>query len=865
MVAMNEIIDGILKEMDIDADEISLRKGYLELSANDKALLKELHDQLNAARPYFIDDFYAHLAAFTPTRALIPDVPTLERLKQKQSEYFDRLTAGEYDWDYVRDRLRVGVAHQHVGLPPQWYLGAYSKYLINLLPEVWHITQGDADKTLAALRALIRIIFFDIGLAIDTYIHADRRAIESLKAFAENIVASLPLCLLVISAEHRIVSANLPCRTLFGLSADHLAGKHLEEILPKVGVQEAADEVLATGKARRGMTVKLSGGGEEKYLRISIARLDSAEKQPPEAAQLLLAVENLTEEERLRALTMDSAERVRSIMDNVIDGIITINEHGIVESFNRSAQRIFGHTADEVIGRNVSMLMPEPYHSEHDGYLARYLSSHQAACLNFGVREVLGRRKDGSTFPMNLATSEMRLGDRRLFIGIARDITEHKQDKERLDYLANFDELTGLPNRNLFQDRLSQRLTHAFRHDNQPVALLFLGLDRFKAINDTLGHDHGDLLLHAVAQRLKDCVRTEDTVARAGGDEFAIILTDVKGPQDAVRVAEKVLEAFRHPFLVREQELFISASIGIALYPSDGADTQTLLKNAGVAMDRAKEKGKNTYQFYTAGMNSQALARLTLENRLRRALERNEYLLHYQPMVDVASGKITSVEALIRWRHAQSGLVPPAEFIPLLEDTGLIVPVGAWVLRTACAQARFWQTINPCTIGVSVNLSARQFNDPRLAEQIGQILADTGLEPHLLELEITESMLMQNVETAIDTLNALHGMGVRLAIDDFGTGYSSLSYLRRFPIHSLKIDRSFVDGVTTNPDDAAIADAILALAHTLNLRVIAEGVETAEQLQYLRSRRCDMAQGYLLSKPLPAEEITRMLGEDKRL
>ncbi|MEQ6341162.1 MAG: PAS domain S-box protein, partial [Gammaproteobacteria bacterium] len=474
MESMDELIDSILREMDIDADEISLRKDYLEIIANDEALLKELHGHLSAARSYFIDDFYAHLAAFTPTQALIPDARTLVRLKQKQSEYFDRLTAGEYDWDYVRDRLRVGVVHQRVGLAPQWYLGAYSKYLINLLPEVWHITQGDADKTLAALRALIRIIFFDMGLAIDTYIHADRRAIESLKAHAENIVVSLPLCLLVISTEHRVVSANLPCGALFGLSADHLTGKHLEEILPETGIQEAVDEVLATGKARQGMAVKIASEGETKYLRISIARLDSAEKQPPEAAQLLLAVENLTKEEKLRARAIEAAEHTRAIMDNVIDSIITINEHGIIESFNRSAQRVFGYDADEVIGQNVNMLMPEPHHSQHNGYVARYLSTRQARCLNFGVREIQGLRKDGSTFPMNLAVSDMQLGDRFLIIGIVRDITEHKQDKERLHYLVNFDELTGLPNRNLFQDRLSQRLTHAFRHDNQPVALLFL-------------------------------------------------------------------------------------------------------------------------------------------------------------------------------------------------------------------------------------------------------------------------------------------------------------------------------------------------------------------------------------------------------
>ena len=864
MRSLDGIIDDIIREMGIDTAEASLRKDYLEFTGQDAALLKKLHERLREARPYFIDDFYAHLMLFDGTRALVSDAQTLPRLKQKQSEYFDTLTMGEYGWDYVKDRLRVGIVHQRVGLDPKWYLGAYCKYLTSLLPEVWSITEGDADKTLAALRALIKIIFLDMGLAIDTYIHADHQTIRAMKEFAENIITSLPLCLLTLSADLRIISANLPCKTLFGLGADELTGKHLEEILAGAGVKEMAEQALTASNPLHGIIVKITCGGEEKYLRVAITRFNAAGEYLPGGARLLLIMEDLTEEERLRAATAESDERVRAIMDNVIDGIITINEHGIVESFNRSTQRIFGYSADETIGQNVKMLMPEPYHSEHDSYLEQFVTTHQAACLGLGVREVLGRRKDGTIFPMDLATSEVRLSGQRLFIGVVRDITEHKQARERLAYLVNFDDLTGLPNRSLFQDRLCQALAHAARH-HQNMAILFLDLDRFKVINDTLGHDSGDLLLQAVAKRLIGCVQEEDTVSRLGGDEFGMILTDIVGPEDTIRVVNKILAAFQQSFTIRDQDLFITPSIGISLYPSDGDDAQSLLKNADTAMYRAKEKGKNAYQFYTVDMNDKALTRLTLETRLRRALERDEYLLHYQPMADIASGRITSVEALIRWRHPQAGLVPPMEFIPLLEDTGLIVAVGEWVLRTACAQANAWQAIASSPVCVSVNLSGRQFSDPNLADLIGRILTETGLKPHLLELEITESILMQNIETAIDTLNLLHKMGVKLAIDDFGTGYSSLSYLRRFPIHTLKIDRSFVSDVTTNTDDAAIATAIILLAHTLSLRVVAEGVETKEQLRFLRSRRCDMMQGYLFSKPQPSEVLTEMLREDKRL
>ncbi len=449
-------------------------------------------------------------------------------------------------------------------------------------------------------------------------------------------------------------------------------------------------------------------------------------------------------------------------------------------------------------------------------------------------------------------------------VGSWMDITERKQAEEIVRYLAYYDALTGLPNRMLFNDRLTLAIAHA-RRNKQKLAIMFLDLDRFKTINDTLGYAVGDRLLQGVAERLKNYLRGEDTLARLGSDRFMLLLPGIIQVEDVAKIAQKLLEAFKRPFHFGDHELYVAASIGITLYPNDGEDIQTLMKNADTALYRAKEQGRDTYQFYTPSMNATALERLKLENSLRRALEREEFVIYYQPQVSLSTGEIVGVEALVRWQHPDLGMVPPMQFIPLAEETGLIVPLGLWVLREACAQNKAWQKSGLPALCMAVNISARLFKQPDLVETIARILKETQLDPNYLELELTEGTIMENAEAAIKTLHQLKEMGVHLSIDDFGTGYSSLSYLKRFPIDTLKIDRSFVWDITTDPDDAAITVLIINMAHNLGLKVVAEGVETKEQLEFLRSHHCDLFQGYLFSQPISAEAFIKLLQEERRL
>ncbi len=450
----------------------------------------------------------------------------------------------------------------------------------------------------------------------------------------------------------------------------------------------------------------------------------------------------------------------------------------------------------------------------------------------------------------------------KLLTELAGDISfalEYIEKESRLNYLAYYDVLTGLPNRTLFQDRLDQALTSANRREGR-LALLLIDLDDFKHINDSLGHHAGDLLLQQLATRLAGSLREGDTVARIGGDEFVSILSNVASEEDASVVTQKILKLAAEPYTIDGHELFVTCSIGISFYPKDGEDAETLLQHADAALYRAKKQGGNNAQFCTAEMNAKALQRLTLENELRHALKRQEFLLHYQPRVNLHSGEITGMEALVRWQHPKQGLlIPPGGFIPVAEDSGLIVPLGAWVLHTACAQNKAWQTAGFKPVCVAVNLSARQFRQQDLVELVTRTLQETGLDAAYLELELTESMVMQDVETTIVTLTRLKEVGVKFSIDDFGTGYSSLSYLKRFPIDFLKIDQSFVRDLNTDPDDAAIVKAIISMAHDLGLKVIAEGVETQEQKSFLQLGHCDEMQGYLFSKPVPAKELELLL------
>ncbi|ULA68297.1 MAG: putative Diguanylate cyclase [Nitrospira sp.] len=482
---------------------------------------------------------------------------------------------------------------------------------------------------------------------------------------------------------------------------------------------------------------------------------------------------------------------------------------------------------------------------------------------------------NGTDFVIHLQAEGVREEetDEITVIGTAQDITERKQAERAIHQLAYYDSLTGLANRVLFKDRLSNALSYAARH-HQHLATLFIDLDRFKIINDTLGHTVGDLLLTHVAERLSDSVRQSDSVsrhadhepthalARLGGDEFTILLTALPQPEDAGRVARRILESLAHPFSIDGHEIFISASIGISIFPSDGSTVEALLKNADTAMYHAKEQGRNNCQYYSSGLNAAAAERLDLENELRRALEREEFVVFYQPKLNIHSRRILGAEALVRWKHPKRGLVPPGVFLNAAIDTGLIRSMDEWVLREACRQVRVWEKAGLPAITISANVSNSLFHGRTLPATVADALRDSGLNPAQLELELTESIAMRDVEASVTMLEGLRTMGVRLSIDDFGTGYSSLSYLQRFPLSRLKIDQSFVRDLLTNENNVKITRAIIAMAHSLNLSVLAEGVETEGQLARLREEGCDEVQGYLFSRPVCAEEFEKLLKGD---
>ena len=461
-----------------------------------------------------------------------------------------------------------------------------------------------------------------------------------------------------------------------------------------------------------------------------------------------------------------------------------------------------------------------------------------------------------------LRETEKKLSEKSL--QITSILGHHKEAEQNLAQMTSYDVLTGLPNRFLFLDRLGHAISQSAR-SHRMIAVMLLDIDNFKNINDTLGHTHGDLLLQDIADRLRRCVREDDTLARIGGDEFAIVLEGVSEIEEIALIAQKIVDIFSLPFAPSSQEIYVTPSIGITIYPMDGHDSDSLLKNADAAMYSAKEYGRNHFRFYTTDMNALAIERFAMEGALRRAMEREEFTLHYQPQVDIKSGRVIGVEALLRWNHPERGLVPPGEFIPLLEENNLIIPVGEWVLRTACAQCRTWQDAGLPALRMAVNLSARQFRQDNLVEMIDSILRETGISPKLLELELTEGLLMENTSETSMILGQLKSRGVQVAIDDFGTGYSSLSYLKRFPIDRLKIDQSFVRDIITDSNDAAIAVAVISLGRSLGLSVIAEGVETGDQLEFLGVQKCDEYQGYHFSRPVPPEEIVCLFKPENSL
>jgi diguanylate cyclase (GGDEF)-like protein/PAS domain S-box-containing protein len=557
----------------------------------------------------------------------------------------------------------------------------------------------------------------------------------------------------------------------------------------------------------------------------------------------------------------EAALHTLCILDNMLDGVLTINKRGMIESVNKAALKLFGYHANELLGRNVGMLMPEPYSGEHDQQMQLFKPT-DSHYLVGKPRDILCKRKDGSVFPISLSVSKIARPGRPCFVGVIRDITQRRQQEEEIQRLAFFDPLTQLPNRRLLMDRLKQALVISAR-SGQHGALMFLDLDHFKLLNDTLGHDLGDALLKQVAARLKTCVREGDTVARLGGDEFVVLLeglsaTSTDSAADADSVANKILVALSQPYALRWHHHESTPSIGIVIFRGDQESTEALLKKADLAMYQAKAAGRNTARFFDSAMQASISGNALLEQDMRRGLARQEFMLLYQFQVDV-QGVPIGAEALLRLNHSTRGLVPPAQFIGLAEQTTVGQLLGQWVLDTACNQLVLWaQQLATAHWTLAINVGSSQFGNERFVSQIATALHKTGADPRRLKLELTESMLMNDDAETRARMHAIKALGVGFSLDDFGTGYSSLLHLQRLPLDQLKIDKSFVQDLLTQPGDATVARSVVALGHSLGLTVIAEGVETAEQRNLLAELGCDAFQGYFFGRPAPAAELVHI-------
>jgi diguanylate cyclase (GGDEF)-like protein/PAS domain S-box-containing protein len=723
---------------------------------------------------------------------------------------------------------------------------------------IWHHRRKDgsmisADISYHALNFMGRAAFFVLADDVTEQINAEAEAQRS-NQMLETVIDNIPQRIFWKDQESRYLGCNMAFARDAGLSyPEQVVGKSDSDMPWRAFaglLNEHDNEVVTTGVPKMNFEVDLVIDGVHRTTVTSKLPFTDSDGR---VIGVLGSYTDITERKRA-----DLALRLQSrALDASVNAILITAPSpagNLIEYVNPAFMRITGYDPGEVIGHDCRVLQRDDREQEGVALIR------QALAANREVSAVMRNyRKDGALFWNQLFIAPVPNAEGVIthHIGVINDVTDLIRYQEQLEYQANYDSLTRLPNRNLLRDRLQHALIVAQRH-HKGVAVVFIDLDGFKNVNDSLGHSVGDRLLSVVAERLARCTRTSDTVARHGGDEFVIVLTDTVDEQSLIAWMERVRASISEPVWLDGTELYVGCSMGASLFPQDGEDAETLMKKADLAMYRAKDMGRNTFQFYQPEMNASAGARLNLERRLRRALRDNEFLLHYQPQVDIVSGQIVGTEALVRWRDPEVGLVLPSSFIPVAEESGLIGPLSEWVLREACRQNKAWQDEGLPPARVSVNLSARVFQQRDIAKLVMQVLAETGLEPQYLELELTESTIMRNAEEAVSMLNELHALGIGLAIDDFGTGYSSLSYLKRFPVDRLKIDRSFVSDIGVSGDDETITSAIIALAHSLKLQVIAEGVETSAQLDFLKERACDEMQGFYFAKPLSIEAISAL-------
>jgi diguanylate cyclase (GGDEF)-like protein/PAS domain S-box-containing protein len=668
--------------------------------------------------------------------------------------------------------------------------------------------------------------------------------------------------MLVSPGSHRMELMQTGCMS----EAEKYLGEHAVDIvLLDLGLPDT--EGLATVRrahaaAPRVPLVVLTGLDDESLAvqALQEGAQDYLVKGQIEARGLLRALHYAVERKIMEDALFVEKERAQVTLNCIGDAVICMNFSGHITFLNAVTEKMTGWSRQEAEGRPVTEVFRILNARSCETFpIPMGIALGQNRTLQLPLNCILIRR-DGVEVPIegSIAPIHDRQGKATGAVLVSRDVSAARAVSLQMSHSAEHDFLTGLPNRMLLNDRCTQAIVLARRHAKQ-TAVMFLDLDGFKHINDSLGHSVGDRLLQSIASRLVDCARASDTVSRPGGDEFIVLLSEMQNPEDAAIAARRMLQAVAEPHSIGQHDLHITASIGVSVYPDDGLDAETLIKNADTAMYQAKENGRQNFQYFKPAMNARAVERQSIEQGLRRALERNEFALHYQPKVNFETGAITGAEALIRWTHPTQGAVPPAQFIPIAEDCGLILPIGNWVLRQACKQAQAWVDAGLPVATMAVNVSAKEFLDPDFLEGLFAILDETGLDPRLLELELTERVLMKHSESAASILQTLKGRGVQVAIDDFGTGYSSLSYLRRFSVDALKIDQSFVGQINAPGDDGCIVTAVISMARSLKLRVVAEGVETLEQLTFLQSHECDEAQGYYFSRPLPSEQFAKLL------
>jgi diguanylate cyclase (GGDEF)-like protein/PAS domain S-box-containing protein len=693
------------------------------------------------------------------------------------------------------------------------------------------------------------------------------------------LLEAAPDAMVISDAKGRIVLVNAATERLFGYQSNELIGQLVEILVPerfRAGHPQQRKKYGADPHTRSmGRGLELSGlrkDGTEFPAEIMLSPMESAEGILVTAAIRDISVRKnaekhlaQTDDKYRRLLEAEQAlfvekERAQVTLNCIGDAVICTDILGNITFLNLVAEKMTGWLLQEAAGRPMAEV-----------FRIQDAASHETTPNPMDVAVGLNRtvslpsncmliRRDGIETPIedSVAPIHDREGKATGAVIVFRDVSTARAMAEQLTHSAQHDFLTGLPNRMLLNDRVNQAIVLAPRHAKK-VAVLFLDLDGFKHINDSLGHPIGDKLLQSISKRLVTCVRNSDTVSRQGGDEFVVLLSEVEQTEDAARSAARILQAVAEAHPIDHHDLHVTASIGLSVFPDDGLDAETLIKNADTAMYQAKENGRQSYQFFKPAMNVRAVERQSIEENLRRAMERREFSLHYQPKINLRTGEITGAEALIRWTHPTRGMVSPAQFIPVAEDCGLILPIGRWVLREACKQARAWLNAGLPLGTMAVNISSIEFRDDSFLEGVFATLKDTGLDPKSLELELTESVLMKRAESGASVLKTLRDSGVQVAVDDFGTGYSSLSYLRQFPIDALKIDQSFVRKITTLPDDATIVHAMISMGRSLKLRVVAEGVETREELEFLQTHLCNEAQGYYFSRPVLPQQFAELL------